>query len=146
MKVKQINASDTHEIRHKMLRKGFPIEDCIFKGDDDDQSFHLGAFEEGKLVSVASFYFDKNDTFEEPNQYRLRGMATLPEHQHKGLSSELLKMAFPIIKQNFCSLLWCNARSEAVGFYQKVGFEKIGEEFEIPTVGPHFLMFKKLDS
>lgn len=144
MIVKQINAGDTHDIRHKMLREGFPIEECTFKSDEDDQTFHLGAFEEGKLVSVASFYFEKNITFDEQNQYRLRGMATLPDYQRKGLSSELLKMAFPIIKQNFCSLLWCNARSSAVGFYQKVGFEKTGEEFEIPNVGPHFLMFKQL--
>ena len=145
MNVKQINANDTHEIRHRMLREGFSIDECVFKDDESEQTFHLGAFEEGKLVSVASFYFDKNTTFDEPNQYRLRGMATLPEYQHKGLSSELLKMAFPIIKQNFCSLLWCNARSNAVGFYQKVGFEKVGEEFKIPTVGAHYLMFKNLN-
>jgi predicted GNAT family N-acyltransferase len=145
LNVKQINASDTHEIRQRMLREGFPIEDCIFKGDEEEQTFHLGAFEEGKLVSVASFYYDKNDTFDEPNQYRLRGMATLPDYQHRGLSRELLKMAFPLIKRNFCTLLWCNARTSAVGFYQKTGFEKVGEEFDIPTVGPHYLMFKKLD-
>jgi ribosomal protein S18 acetylase RimI-like enzyme len=145
LKVKQINANDTHELRHKMLRQGLPIDECVFKGDEDDQSFHLGAFVEGKLVSVASFYFDRNHDFDdEPNQYRLRGMATKPDHQRKGLSQELLKMAFPIIKQNFCSLLWCNARTSAVGFYQKAGFEKMGEEFEIPSVGSHFLMYKKL--
>ena len=142
--VKQINADDTHDIRHRMLRQGYPIESCTFDNDENEQSFHLGAFEDGKLISVASFYFEKNSLFDEPNQYRLRGMATLEDHQRKGYSSELLKMAFPIIKQNFCSLLWCNARTPAVGFYQKVGFEKVGEEFDIANVGPHFLMLKKL--
>lgn len=144
--VKQINANDTRDIRHKVLRQGHPVESCTFSGDEDEQSFHLGAFENGKLISVASFYFERNDLFDEPNQYRLRGMATLKEHQRKGYSSELLKMAFPIIKQNFCTMLWCNARTQAVGFYQKVGFEKFGEEFDIVNVGPHFLMFKKLET
>ena len=120
MKVLRINASDTYEIRNQMLRPGLPIESCHFDGDDDEQTFHLGAFVENKLVSVASFFFEKNSTFEDPYQYRLRGMATLPDYQKQGLSRELLKMAFPIVKQNMCSLLWCNAREVATGFYQKI--------------------------
>ena len=144
MKVLRINASDTYQIRNLVLRPGRPVEDCYFTHDDDEQTFHLGAFIDSQLVSVASFYFERNETLEDEYQYRLRGMATLPEHRGKGLSSSLLKTAFPIIKQNFCKLLWCNARSEAQGFYQKVGFEKVGEEFEIPTVGPHYMMFKTI--
>lgn len=144
MKVLRINASDTYHIRNLVLRPGKPVEACHFKDDEDEQTFHLGAFIDSKLVSVASFYFEKNPKLEEEYQYRLRGMATLEEHRGKGLSSSLLKTAFPIIKQNFCQLLWCNARTSAQGFYQKVGFEKIGEEFNIPEVGPHYLMFKTI--
>jgi GNAT superfamily N-acetyltransferase len=127
-----------------MLREGRPREEAIFTGDEEDQTFHLGAFVDNKLVSVASFYFERHPSLEDEYQYRLRGMATLPEFQRQGLSSALLKMAFPIIKQNLCSVLWCNARARAMGFYQQVGFEKVGEEFDIPTVGPHYLMFKKI--
>ena len=128
-----------------MLRPDSPIERCKFAGDEEDQTFHLGAFMDNKLVSVASFYFENHGELDEPFQFRLRGMATLPEYQHKGLSTELLKMAFPIIKQNFCNLVWCNARVSAVQFYQKVGFDKVGEEFDIPGIGPHLLMFKGLN-
>jgi GNAT superfamily N-acetyltransferase len=72
-------------------------------------------------------------------------MATLPDYQAQGLSSELLSFAFPIIKQNFCTLLWCNARVSAIGFYEKVGFKKFnGEVFEIDEIGPHVLMFKNI--
>lgn len=144
MKVLRINAIDTYPIRQQMLRPDSPIDKCKFDGDEEDQTFHLGAFMDNKLVSVASFYFEKHPDLKEPFQFRLRGMATLPDYQHKGLSTELLKMAFPIIKQNFCHLCWCNARVSATGFYQKVGFEKVGEEFDIPGIGPHLLMFKKL--
>lgn len=142
MEIKRISADDTIPIRQKMLRPGFPIEDCRFRGDEEDQTFHLGAFENGKLVSVASFYFERHTEMDGPYQYRLRGMATLPEYQGRGLSSDLLSTAFPIIKQNFCNLVWCNARLAASGFYQKVGFEKKGEVFEITNVGPHYLMYK----
>jgi GNAT superfamily N-acetyltransferase len=145
VQVLRIKAIDTHHIRHKMLRPNGTIEDCIFQGDNDELTFHLGAFVDKKLVSVASFYFEKNDRFPEAYQYRLRGMATLPEHQGQGLSSALLRTAFPVIKQNQCTLLWCNAREKAMGFYTKVGFAPAGELFSIPHIGKHILMSIKID-
>lgn len=140
MEVLRIKAVDTHPIRHRILRPHGTIEDCIFKGDTDELTFHLGAFVDKKLVSVASFYFERNTQFPDPYQFRLRGMATLPEHQGQGLSSALLRTALPAIKQNQCTLLWCNARESAMGFYQKVGFVAHGDVFNIPGIGPHYLM------
>lgn len=128
-----------------MLRPNGTMEDCRFSGDNDELTFHLGAFVDKKLVSVASFYFERNNTFPEAYQYRLRGMATLPEYQGQGLSSALLRTAFPVIKQNQCTLLWCNAREKAMGFYQKVGFSATGEFFELPQIGKHILMSIKID-
>lgn len=145
MDILRINPNDTYEIRHLMLRPDGTLSDCKFDGDDDDQTFHLGAFIEGKLVSVASFYFEKHPTITDHQyQYRLRGMATLEQHQRQGLSKALLKMAFPIIKQNQCTVLWCNARTSAKGFYETVGFESISDEFDIPGIGPHYLMRKSI--
>lgn len=128
-----------------MLRPNGTLEDCIFQGDKDEQTFHLGAFVDKKLVSVASFYFEKNDRFPDAYQYRLRGMATLPEYQGQGLSSALLKTAFPVIKQNQCTLLWCNAREKAMGFYLKVGFTATDYHFTIPQLGNHVLMSIKIE-
>ncbi len=144
MEVRRISHRDTYAIRQIVLRPNGTEEDCHFEGDNEDQTFHLGAFIEGKLVSIASFFFERHPMFDEPYQFRLRGMATLDEHRKKGLSSALLKRGFPIIKQNLCHLVWCNARKEAVGFYLNNGFEAIGEEFQIDGIGPHLLMFKKL--
>ena len=44
MNVKQIDAKDTYNIRNKILRPGLPVESCYFDGDNDDQTFHLGAY------------------------------------------------------------------------------------------------------
>lgn len=146
MKILRINPQDTYAIRTQVLVPDHDLKKAKFEGDDDeDISFHLGAFEDGKLVSVASFFYERNPLFPDLHQYQLRGMATMPEFQNRGLSRELLTMAFPIIKQNFCSLLWCNARLNAVGFYEKVGFKKhTGDVFEIPEIGPHVLMYKQI--
>ncbi len=128
-----------------MLRPNGTLEDCIFQGDNDELTFHLGAFVDKKLVSVASFYFERSDRFPDQYQYRLRGMATLPEYQGQGLSSSLLRTAFPVIKQNQCTLLWCNAREKAMGFYVKVGFTPNGDFFTIPNIRNHILMSIKID-
>jgi GNAT superfamily N-acetyltransferase len=145
MEVLRIKSIDTYAIRHKMLRPSGTVEDCMFQGDNDELTFHLGAFVDKKLVSVASFYFEKHPSFPETYQYRLRGMATLPEFQGHGLSSALLRTAFPVIKQNQCNILWCNAREKAMGFYTKVGFVAHGELFTIQNIGKHMLMSIKLD-
>lgn len=140
MEVLRIKSIDTHPIRHKMLRPNGTIEDCMFQGDNDEMTFHLGAFVDKKLVSVASFYFENHPSFSEAYQYRLRGMATLPEYQGQGLSSALLRTAFPVIRNNQCTLLWCNAREKALGFYLKMGFKATGDLFTIQNVGKHMLM------
>lgn len=145
MQVKQIDYRDTYPIRHQMLRPGRPIETCHFEGDDNDLTFHLGAYVDEKLASVASFYFKSHPEIKDQEyQYQLRGMATLPEYQNQGLSRALLKTAFPIIQNNHVKLLWCNARVGAAGFYENCGFIRVGEEFEIPDVGPHYLMLKNI--
>ena len=144
MRVLRINASDTHPIRQEILRKGFPEEALVYEGDEEEQTFHLGVFIENHLVSIASFYYHRHPDIEDEYQYRLRGMATRKEHRRQGLSTALLKTAFPIVKQNQCSLVWCNARETAVSFYEKLNFQKQGKRFQIQGIGPHFLMVKKL--
>jgi GNAT superfamily N-acetyltransferase len=146
MKVLRLNASDTYPIRQQVLTPDHDLQKSKFENDDEeDISFHLGAFIESQLVSVASFYYERNTEFTDLHQYQLRGMATLPKFQGQGFSSELLNMAFPVIKQNFCTLLWCNARVTAIGFYEKVGF-KIHSTvpFEIEGIGMHVLMYKNI--
>ena len=144
MNVKQIDAKDTYAIRNEVLRQGLPVETCYFEDDKEDSTFHLGAYIDDKLCSIASFYLKNNKALDYEFQFQLRGMATVKAHRANGLSSALLRTAFPLIKQNHVKVLWCHARTEAVGFYKKVGFKVLGDEFQIEGVGPHYLMFKEI--
>ena len=40
-------------------------------------------------------------------------------------------------------LLWCNARVPAMGFYQKLAWQVVSDEFHIPTAGPHVKMVRR---
>ncbi len=145
MEVKQIEAKDTYKIRNIVLRPNQDISKCIFDGDESDMSFHLGAYIDNELASVASFYMENSEKFENPYQYRLRGMATLPEYQGQGLSRSLLQTAFNLIKRNNVDLLWCNARITAEGFYENCGFTTNGDYFEIPEIGKHIVMSRVIN-
>lgn len=78
-------------------------------------------------------------------QYQLRGMATLETYQGMGAGKLMMKEIFVKFKAMEIGCLWCNARIEAVDFYKKQGLQIYGLRFEIPYIGAHYLMFKKLD-
>lgn len=136
-----ISASETHQLRHQVLRPHQTLADCVYAHDEDADTFHVGSFDGEKLVSIGSFYTQKSDLFLEEQQYQLRGMATDPEYRGKGAGAALILFSIQELQKRDCSLLWCNARLVAVGFYEKLGFSIIGEEFDIPTIGPHYVMF-----
>ena len=58
--IKLITAKDTYSVRHPVLRKGRPIEDCAFENDDLESTFHFGLFYNDTLVGVATFLKSNN--------------------------------------------------------------------------------------
>lgn len=140
--IKEISSIDTYSIRLEVLRKNIDLP-YKFNGDDNKDTFHLGGFYKGELVSVATFM--KND-IESLNgkQYQLRGMATLSKMRGKGSGKQIIEKAIVILKGKGIDFLWCNARKEAVIFYEKLKFTKIGEEFMVEKVGLHYKMYTKI--
>ncbi len=143
IEIKKITAEETYPIRLEVLRQNIPLP-YEFNGDFDENTFHLGAFKDGKLVAVSSYMKERNANFK-GTQYQLRGMATLIEYQGLGLGKLMLQEAFSILKELKTNCLWCNARIKAVNFYEKLGLQTYGEKFEIKYVGDHYVMFKYLE-
>ena len=140
--IKEINATDTYKIRLEVLRKDIDLP-YKFDGDFNKETFHLGGFYENELVGIATFM--KNDIESlKGNQYQLRGMATTMKARGKGLGKLIINKAVAILKEKQIEFLWCNARKEAVLFYEKLNFAKIGKEFTVEKVGPHFKMYTKI--
>jgi ribosomal protein S18 acetylase RimI-like enzyme len=71
-------------------------------------------------------------------------MAVLPEFQKKGFGEDLVKHCEKYIKSLNGPLIWFNARENAVLFYEKLGYNKIGNPFSIADIGIHFLMKKEI--
>jgi len=144
LEIKEITADSTRPLRHSILRPNQTLADCIYPGDDDDLSFHIGAYEDGQLICIASFFPQSTERIAQTKQYRLRGMATSPAFRSKGIGAEVLKRGEEIALAKGYDVLWCNARTSASGYYLKQGYSAFDDEFEIEGIGPHYVMWKDL--
>lgn len=145
--IKKIPASALYPIRHEILRKGEPIEKCIYPNDNAETTTHFGLYEKNILVGVISIFETSNALFSDAKQFQIRGMAVIEKYQKKGYGAALVNEAVAFLKTNEDNYtLWFNARIIAVGFYEKLGFEKIGDAFEIDTIGVHYIMYKKYNN
>jgi predicted GNAT family N-acyltransferase len=142
--VKQISALDCYTVRHQVLWPHKHFDDCGIDIDNQEGAFHLGTYSGEKLLSIASFFKQSNSKFTYSKQYRLRAMATVLEAQKKGAARLLIQSAIELLKAQQQELLWCDARIIATGFYEKLDFLTLGESYEIPIIGTHYLMYKKL--
>ena len=144
MRIVFIKAQDTWSLRHRVLRPHQTIEDCDYPNDRNPESFHLGVFIGEHLIGIGSFYAEKNDALKGWKQYRLRGMATHPEFRGQGAGAKLIRFAVEHLRAQKADLLWCNARENAKGFYEKLGFGTHGEPFHIEGIGEHFVMYRRV--
>lgn len=142
---KLISAKETYSVRHPVLRANRPISSCKFTGDDLETTLHIGAYQNSNLVGVATLLQSKNSAVLDVNAYQLRGMAIGNEQQGKGIGKKIINYAETILQEKNVLLLWMNARENAIPFYTKCGYTKDGSIFDIDKVGPHIVMFKKLN-
>ncbi|MBB6497879.1 GNAT family N-acetyltransferase [Pedobacter cryoconitis] len=142
--IRRISAEQTLPLRSAVLRNNMSFAQCVFPTDDIAGVFHLGYFVNEELVCIGTFF---PEDYKEmgPGGFRLRGMATDPAYAGKGFGGELIKFCFNELRSVQAAYIWCNARSAAVGFYNRLGFEVISEEFEIHGVGPHYDMYYQLN-
>ncbi|MBP9191682.1 MAG: GNAT family N-acetyltransferase [Ignavibacteria bacterium] len=144
MVIKTINAEDTRSLRQLILRPHQKPEELIYPGDDDLSTVHFGLFENDILSGIASLYKDQYSGIDEPESWRLRGMATLEECRGMGFGKELMNKCIEHIRENNGKIFWCNARTTAENFYVKMGMKRIGEVFVPEGLGEHVVMFMSL--
>lgn len=143
--IRFITADQTLPLRSLVLRNGLPEAECIFAHDMLPSTFHLGYFDENNELLCILTCMRENHGKIPKDAYRLRGMATHPDHRRQGYAAELLHAAIEHLKSQLgIEYLWFNARTIAFPFYEALGFGFISDEFDIPGIGPHREMYKYL--
>jgi predicted GNAT family N-acyltransferase len=125
------------DLRNMILRKplGLTFEPDELEKEKDD--ILIGCFEEDKLEGCCLL------TKQDEKTLRLRQMAVLSGLQGKGVGRVLMQFAENIARDRGYKNLVMHARKTAMGFYEKLGYKKTGDEFEEVTI-PHFVMVKEL--
>ncbi len=132
------------DVRHQVLRHGQPRSSCYYPEDNYKHTVHFAAKLNNEIVGCASIYKESHPDFSLKQSWRIRGMAVYEVFQGRNIGTQLLETCINHAIKQKAHVIWCNARMSAVKFYKNSGFKIIGDEFDIPDIGPHFLMAKNL--
>lgn len=139
-----ITAEETLPLRALVLRPGWNPSDCKNPLDENGDTFHLGARIQNQIVGIASFEKEVFAEIPSTSPYRLRGMAVDPNFRRTGIGRDLILFGQYQLTKRHTDLFWMKARVNAFAFYQSLDFKFWGNEFDIPGIGPHKVMYKHL--
>lgn len=125
------------QMRNDILRKPLGLSFTPEELEKEKDEVLIGAFEEEKMLGCCMLV---KETY---SNVRLRQMAVLNNLQGKGIGRALMTFAENIARDLGYKTLTMHARKTALGFYEKLGYVKKGEEFEEVTL-PHYVMEKQL--
>jgi GNAT superfamily N-acetyltransferase len=134
-------------LRWAVLRTGLPRETAVYPEDARPDTFHIAAYDEtGAVLGCATFFPDPPPDHvgwyphpgEAATAYRFRGMGSAPEVRGQGFGGAALTAGLRECAARGATLVWCHGRTSATDFYRHMGFERVGEEFEIQPSGPHY--------
>lgn len=138
--VRRARVDEIFPLRHAVLRPGRPVTYSVY--GEDSGAVHVGAWDDDELVGCATAFPDPWAGPVPPasaDAWRLRGMAVDPSRQGLGIGGLVLVEAVAAAVEGGAPLLWANARTAALRFYERHGFQAAGEEFVTPDTGlPHY--------
>jgi len=97
----------------------------------------IGAFDDDDLLACCLL------TRADNNSVRLRQMAVQNNLQGKGIGASMMNFAETVARDKGFKKMVMHARKTALGFYEKLGYSVVGDEFTEVTI-PHFVMEKSL--
>jgi GNAT superfamily N-acetyltransferase len=137
-----IVAADTWPLRKLVLRPHQRGDAVVLGGDDDPRAVHVGARDaDGEVVGIATVSPQPCpwDPARE-GAWRLRGMATAEGRRGQGIGELVLAEVLRRVRAAGGTLVWCNARTGALTFYERAGFTPGAEPYVDPELGPHVPM------
>jgi len=124
-------------LRDKILREPLGLyytDDYLLQ---DKGQIILGGYEEKIIQAVLLLKIVNTETI------KMRQVAVKKNRQGKGVGKELVIFAENIAKDRDFKRIELNSRETSIPFYEKMGYQCIGETFEEISI-PHRKMFKNL--
>jgi len=125
------------KLRDDILRRPLGLTFTPDELEAERDNMLIAAFEDERILGCCML------VEEMPGTVRLRQMAVLNDLQGKGIGRALMNFAENLARDRGYKIIRMHARSNAVGFYEKVGYKVRGDQFIEITI-PHYVMEKQL--
>ena len=125
------------KMREDILRKPLGLNFDEKELESEKNNLSIAAFDDDKMLGCCML------VPENENIVRLRQMAVLNDLQGKGIGRALMLFAENLARDRGYNKISMHARKNATGFYEKVGYKVVGDEFVEVTI-PHYNMEKEL--
>ena len=125
------------KLRDEILRKPLGLTFTPDELEKEKHNLHIAAYEDDQMLGCCML------VEEEPQTVRLRQMAVMNDLQGKGIGRALMQFAENLARDRGYKKITMHARKNALGFYEKMGYKKIGKEFHEITIA-HYVMEKEL--
>jgi ribosomal protein S18 acetylase RimI-like enzyme len=142
VKIVPIAAEDTYKLRHEVLWPNASLLEVQLTVDA--VCIHLGAYahEQEKSsgnrtpIGVITIHVSQpedrsasGESSSETLEAQFRKLAVAPEWQGRGIGSKLVEQAGVVASDAGAHSLWCDARTSALSFYERLGMQTEGSSF-----------------
>ena len=125
------------KLRNEILRKPLGLTFNKEELEKEKNNLLMAAYEDDQMLGCCML------VEEDPQTVRLRQMAVLNDLQGKGIGKALMNFAENLARDRGYKKITMHARRNAIGFYEKMGYRQVGNEFQEITI-PHYVMEKQL--
>ncbi|RDH81068.1 MAG: GNAT family N-acetyltransferase [endosymbiont of Galathealinum brachiosum] len=127
-----------YNLRWRILRKPWNQPEGSERDKSDTDCYHIIAIDNKIIYGVARLEFPTNTSAQ------LRYMAVDDSYQGQGIGRHIVTHMEQYAKNNNMDKLFLNARENAVGFYEKLGYKITDKTYILFDSIQHYKMIKKL--
>jgi len=136
--IEAIEAAEARPLRRALLHPSLPLAGVDYSSDRDPDTLHVGAFKDGVLVGIATVHRQAPPDAPGTAGWRIRDIAVERGHRGRGVGGWLLERCLEHVSRHSGSLAWCTTRVGAFGFFERMGFGRVGPPIEDPGEGPQY--------
>ena len=125
------------KLRNEILRKPLGLSLTPDELAKEKEDILIAAFDDDDMLACCMLTKAENKCL------RLRQMAVQNNLQGKGIGASMMNFAEILARDKGYKKLIMHSRKTAIGFYEKLGYKVVGDEFIEVTI-PHYVMEKKL--
>jgi GNAT superfamily N-acetyltransferase len=128
--VREAQLDEVLALRARILRAGRPLDQAVSRQDRLPGTSHLAAVTPGgEIAGVVTYFSEQTPLARGRRAIRFRGMAVDDGVRGHGIGRALMRELVARARAGGAELLWANGRDGALGFYERIGFRVVGEEF-----------------